>query len=167
MKRIKRFVLGLLLTRRERVTIWNALWYSNHTYKRRGNVDAAASVQMVMNRVEDILIPKKKYTDKEVSQIVGEVLEETTKGTEKRLKELAEKEFQRGYLEGKNIAKRILSSKSESGLMPGMIIDREKCEKCEERNECSLYSVLWKGKENSDSSDSEIKDTETKEETKE
>lgn len=48
MKRLKRFILSLLLTKQERVMIWNALWFSNHTYRRRGNVDGAAAVQMVM-----------------------------------------------------------------------------------------------------------------------
>lgn len=65
MKRIKRFILSLLLTKQERVMIWNALWFSNHTYRRRGNVDGAAAVQMVMNRTEGLIVPKGEDTEKE------------------------------------------------------------------------------------------------------
>lgn len=76
MKRLKRFILSLLLTKQERVMIWNALWFSNHTYRRRGNVDGAAAVQMVMNSTEHVLgVNKKTFTKEEVDQIIKDVLE--------------------------------------------------------------------------------------------
>ena len=59
MKKLKRFILSMLLTKQERVMIWNALWLYNHTYRRRGNVDGAAAVQMVM-RVPKRLQERKK-----------------------------------------------------------------------------------------------------------
>lgn len=58
MKRLKRFILSLLLTKEERVMIWNALLFSKHTYRRRGNEDGAAEVQKVMNRTERLIVPK-------------------------------------------------------------------------------------------------------------
>lgn len=74
MKRLKRFILSLLLTKEERVMIWNALWFSNHTYRRRGNVDGAAAVQMVMNRTEGLLVPKgRKYSEKNLSKLLKEL----------------------------------------------------------------------------------------------
>lgn len=81
MKKLKRFILSMLLTKQERVMIWNALWFSNHTYRRGGNVDGAAAVQMVMNRTEGLIVPKgRTFSEKEVAEIVDEVLHGAAKG---------------------------------------------------------------------------------------
>ena len=101
MKRLKRFILSLLLTKQERVMIWNALWFSNHTYRRRGNVDGAAAVQMVMNSTEHILgINKKTFTKEEVDQIVKDVVEVSQKATSDVIGHIVNREFKKGYKAG-------------------------------------------------------------------
>ena len=80
MKRIKRVILSLLLSKNERVILWNSLWFSNHTYRRRGNVDGAAAVQIVMNNLEHVLgVTKQKFTHEEVQKIVNDTIEEAVK----------------------------------------------------------------------------------------
>lgn len=66
MKRIKRVILSLLLSKNERVMLWNSLWFSNYTYRRRGDVDGAAAVQIVMNNLKHILgVTKQKFAHEE------------------------------------------------------------------------------------------------------
>ena len=86
MKKFKRIMMSLLLSKQERVMIWNALWFSNHTYRRRGNVDGAAAVQMVMNSTEHVLGVNKKTFTKEEEKA------ETKEKVEEELKEETEKE---------------------------------------------------------------------------
>lgn len=75
MKRIKRMFFKLFLTKSERVVIWNALWFSNHTYRRRGDIDGAVAVSMVMQKMKYLLgVKAKKYTEEEINQIIAKVV---------------------------------------------------------------------------------------------
>lgn len=122
MKRLKRFILSLLLTKQERVMIWNALWFSNHTYRRRGNVDGAAAVQMVMNRTEGLLVPKgRKYSEKELVEIVEGVINEAAKASEEVTRHVARQEFNKGYRRGR----------SEGCIIFAMIFGQDKEEDAE------------------------------------
>lgn len=91
MKRIKRVILSLLLSKNERVMLWNSLWFSNHTYRRRGNVDGAAAVQIVMNNLEHVLgVTKQKFTHEEVQKIVNDTIEEAVKKSGSIISKVAE-----------------------------------------------------------------------------
>ena len=80
MKRFKKFILRMLLNKRERIIIWNALWFSNHTYRRRGNINGAVAVSQVMQRVEYILgVTSQRYTKEDVDKIVNKVIENISK----------------------------------------------------------------------------------------
>ena len=93
--------MSLLLSKQERVMIWNALWFSNHTYRRRGNVDGAAAVQMVMNSTEHVLgVNKKTFTKEEVDQIVKDVVEASQKATSDVIGHIVNREFKKGYKAG-------------------------------------------------------------------
>lgn len=152
MKRIKRFILSLLLTKQERVMIWNALWFSNHTYRRRGNVDGAAAVQMVMNRTEGLIVPKgRKYSEKELTEIVEEIAEPLRPFG--RTVHVEEKD---GKLE------------VDMELNEGMEIDREKCETRDAREGCIIFAMIFghdkeEDAEGSDSKPIEGEDTEKEE----
>lgn len=177
MKRLKRFILSLLLTKRERVMIWNALWFSNHTYRRRGNVDGAAAVQMVMNRTEGLLVPKgRKYSEKEVAEIVDEVLKGAAKASEEVVREIAHHEFRKGYRKGRSertieeIAEplRPFPNEVDGEVREGMEFDREKCEGCDEKENCIIFAMIFghdkeEDAEGSDSTASEGEDTEKEE----
>lgn len=164
MKKFKRFLMSLLLTKQERVMIWNALWFSNHTYRRRGNVDGAAAVQMVMNRTEGLIVPKgRTYSEKEVSEIVDEVLKGAAKASEEILGEISRHEFRKGYRRGR--AERTMEdiveplrpfpTEVDGEIQEGMEFDREKCEACDERENCILFALIFKNEHDSGDSEKE------------
>lgn len=158
MKRLKRFILSLLLTKQERVMIWKALWFSNHTYRRRGNVDGAAAVQMVMNRTEGLIVPKgRKYSEKELVEIVEGIINEAAKASEEVTRHVARQEFNKGYRKGRSertieeiaeplrpfVRPRHAEEVIDGELSEGMEFDREKCETCEERGNCIVFAMIF------------------------
>lgn len=168
MKKFKRFLLSLLLTKQERVMIWNALWFSNHTYRRRGNVDGAAAVQMVMNRTEGLIVPKgRTFSEKEVNEIVNEVLKGAAKASEEILGEISRHEFRKGYRRGR--AERNIEEISEplrpfggrpihgvdGEIQEGMEFDKEKCKTCDERENCIVFAMIFGQDEEDAAGDSE------------
>lgn len=187
MKRLKRFILSLLLTKQERVMIWNALWFSNHTYRRRGNVDGAAAVQMVMNRTEGLLVPKgRKYSEKELVEIVEGVINEAAKASEEVTRHVARQEFNKGYRRGRSertieeIAEplrpfgRPIHVEEKDGklevdmeLNEGMKIDREKCETCDAREGCIIFAMIFGQDKEEDAEGSNSKPTEGEDTEKE
>ena len=67
----------MLFNKRQRAIIWQAILFSEHTYKRRGNVNAAATVQTVINETEKIFgFDKPHFTKEEVDDIVAGVINE-------------------------------------------------------------------------------------------
>lgn len=73
----KKRIFKTLFNKRQRAIIWQAILFSEHTYKRRGNVNAAASVQTVINETEKIFgFDKPHFTKEEVDEIVAGVLNE-------------------------------------------------------------------------------------------
>ena len=117
MKRIKRVILSLLLSKNERVMLWNSLWFSNHTYRRRGDVDGAAAVQIVMNNLEHVLgVTKQKFTYEEVQKIVNDTIEEAVKKSGSIISKVAEEHFQKGLRAAEQMI---------AGFNQGMIIDLE------------------------------------------
>lgn len=193
MKRLKRFILSLLLTKQERVMIWNALWFSNHTYRRRGNVDGAAAVQMVMNRTEGLLVPKgRKYSEKEVAEIVDGIVKASAEASEHVIHDISRHEFNKGYQKGRSertieeideplrpFNRRPIHVEEKDGklevdmeLNEGMEIDREKCETCDAREGCIIFALVFgqdkeEDAEGSDSKPTEGEDTEKEEKNEE
>lgn len=160
MKRIKRVILSLLLSKNERVMLWNSLWFSNHTYRRRGNVDGAAAVQIVMNNLEHVLgVTKQKFTHEEVQKIVNDTIEEAVKKSGSIISKVAEEHFQKGLRAAEQM---IADSAVDVEFNRGMVIDREECESCEEKRKCIVYKLVFGAEESGES-----KDTESSEKTEE
>lgn len=160
MKRIKRVILSLLLSKNERVMLWNSLWFSNHTYRRRGDVDGAAAVQIVMNNLEHVLgVTKQKFTHEEVQKIVNDTIEEAVKKSGSIISKVAEEHFQKGLRAAEQM---IADSAADVEFHQGMIIDREECESCEEKRKCIVYKLVFGAEESGES-----KDTENSEKTEE
>ena len=160
MKRIKRVILSLLLSKNERVMLWNSLWFSNHTYRRRGNVDGAAAVQIVMNNLEHVLgVTKQKFTNEEVQKIVNDTIEEAVKKSGSIISKVAEEHFQKGLRAAEQM---IADSAVDVEFNQGMIIDREECESCDEKRKCIVYKLVFGAEESG-----EGKGTENSEKTKE
>lgn len=185
MKKFKRFVMSLLLSKRERVTIWNALWFSAHTYRRRGDVNNAVAVQMVMERVESIIgASNQTFTSQEVQNIVADVLEAADKANRetfgKALKRETDKAYRAGRSEriGEEISEMIAPlrpfgkvtnvEETENGLKvdaelrEGMEIDKEKCEVCDNKDNCAIFQVIFGEEEGQ--AESEAKDRTEEEE---
>lgn len=131
MKKIKKFILSMLLNKKERIIIWNALWFSNHTYRRRGNINGAVAVSQVMQRVEYILgVTSQRYTKEEVDKIVKQVIENIAK-------EVATKRMSVGYDKGE-----------EGGDHTAMLVingTSPDCENCEETDNCPIYKKKHAG----------------------
>lgn len=84
---MKKFLMSLLLSKKQRMVIWQAMIFSEYTYRRRGNVDAAAVVQTVINETKSTIgVVKDKYTQEEVDFIVANVIRDTKNESEKHIR---------------------------------------------------------------------------------
>lgn len=103
---MKKFLLKLLLNKRQREIIWQAMIFSEYTYRRRGNVDDAAVVQTVINEIQSAFV-KDTYSKKEVDYIVAQVIKDTRAEYEKQIKDAfrngvdsCKKELETAYKKG-------------------------------------------------------------------
>lgn len=105
---MKKLLMSLLFSRKQREVIWQALLFSEHTYRRRGDVDNAANVQMVINETQDKFgIIKKSYTLSEVNDIIARVIKQTKEEAEEKLAQAfnngvksCKKEIENAYIQG-------------------------------------------------------------------
>lgn len=105
---MKKLLMSLLFSRKQREVIWQALLFSEHTYRRRGDVDNAANVQMVINETQDKFgIIKKIYTLSEVNDIIARVIKQTKEEAEEKLAQAfnngvksCKKEIENAYIQG-------------------------------------------------------------------
>ena len=141
---IKRLALKAIFTKEQRVVIWNALQYSFYRYDKRGDTKRAIRVGKVIDSVDSVFHDnRKKYSEREVANII----DDTIKAVCEVLKE------------------RKAAKKSgecvEVHLMPGAVLDREKCEKCEHKDECQVRHLVFdEEQETETTSDKENAETE-------
>lgn len=89
---MKKFLLKLLLNKKQREIIWQAMIFSEYTYRRRGNVDGAAVVQTVINETQTAFdVVKSNYSKEEVDYIVAQVIKDTRAESEKTIKDAYKK----------------------------------------------------------------------------
>lgn len=89
---MKKFLLKLLLNKKQREIIWQAMIFSEYTYRRRGNVDGAAVVQTVINETQTAFdVVKSNYSKEEVDYIVAQVIKDTRAEYEKTIKDAYKK----------------------------------------------------------------------------
>ena len=123
---IKRLALRVIFTKEQRAVIWNALQYSFYRYDKRGDTKRAIRVGKVIDSVDSVFHDnRKKYSEREVANII----DDTIKAVCEVLKE------------------RKAAKKSgecvEVHLMPGAVLDREKCEKCEHKDKCQVRHFVF------------------------
>lgn len=70
---IKKFIFNRIFNQRQRDIIWNAIIFSQHTYRRRGQVDNAAVVQQVINEVAYLFKVKRNYSQEDVDAMIQAV----------------------------------------------------------------------------------------------
>lgn len=100
----KKQIFKMLLNKRQRAIIWQAILFSEHTYRRRGNVNGAATVQTVINETEKTFgFDKCHFTKEEVDNIVAGVLNDGKAHIEEAFRkgsEVAEKKMNEAYNAG-------------------------------------------------------------------
>ena len=123
---IKRFALKAIFTKEQRAVIWNALQYSFYRYDKRGDTKRAIRVGKVIDSVDSVFHDnRKKYSEREVANII----DDTIKAVCEVLKERKAAKKDGGCV--------------EVHLMPGAVLDREKCEKCEHKDECQVRRFVF------------------------
>lgn len=100
----KKQIFKMLFNKRQRAIIWQAVLFSEHTYRRRGNVNAAAAVQTVINETEKTFgFDKCHFTKEEVDNIVAGVLNDGKAHLEEAFRkgsEVAEEKIKEAYNAG-------------------------------------------------------------------
>ena len=141
---IKRLALKAIFTKEQRVVIWNALQYSFYRYDKSGNTKRAIRVGKVIDSVDSVFHDnRKKYSEREVANII----DDTIKAVCEVLKERKAAKKDGGCV--------------EVHLMPGAVLDREKCEKCEHKDECQVRHLVFdEEQETETTSDKENAETE-------
>ena len=141
---IKRLALKAIFTKEQRVVIWNALQYSFYRYDKSGNTKRAIRVGKVIDSVDSVFHDnRKKYSEREVANII----DDTIKAVCEVLKERKAAKKDGGGV--------------EVHLMPGAVLDREKCEKCEHKDECQVRHLVFdEEQETETTSDKENTETE-------
>lgn len=124
----KKRIFKTLFNKRQRAIIWQAILFSEHTYKRRGNVNAAASVQTVINETEKIFgFDKSHFTKEEVDEIVAGVLNE------------GKAHIQDAFREGTEVAEEKIKEAYNAGFKRCIEEIEKRAEKSEENKSVKLH----------------------------
>lgn len=101
---LKKKILNRIFTESQKAVIWKALLYSEMKYRNHGDVDGAARVQSVINDTEHIFgYTDTIYTHADVTNIVGNILDEERAKQEKAYKkgqEVAKEKLEEIYANG-------------------------------------------------------------------
>ncbi len=118
MKTLKRLALRALLSKEQRAVILNSVAYSEHKYRVHGDVDGAIRVGIIRKELECVIsIPEPKFTKTQVDRIVRAVL--------------------------CDFADWLRKKESKTCVAVGTVVEKEKCDKCEHRDECEVRKSLF------------------------
>lgn len=118
MKALKRLALRALLSKEQRAVIMNSVAYSEHKYRVHSDVDGAIRVGIIRKELEHVIsVPEPKFTKTQVDRIVKAVLCDFADWLRKK--------------EGKTC------------VAVGTVVEKEKCDKCEHRDECEVRKALF------------------------
>lgn len=135
---VKRFIFNCIFNQRQRDIIWNAIVFSQHTYRRRGQIDNAAVVQQVLNEVKNIFFASKSFTQDEVNAIIGK-MENSFKAYQKEAENKVRQAYEKGVLEGvKKASSEIqeeIKKMSKSSIKGCVVVVRSKNEEENEEKE--------------------------------
>lgn len=146
----KAFILNCLFNKRQREIIWNAVLFSEHTYRRRGDVDSAAQVQQVINEVATTFGVKETFTRQEVDEIMKRTGQQVADDIQKVVSQKLQKAYKDGRKAGiketldKLTEKFVDDFKPEKiePLVKGGLIDTKKCEECAHKDDCGTLKMI-------------------------
>ena len=117
---IKNICARIAFNKQQRLVIWNALAYSDFSYRRKGNVDRAVLTSTIMAQTErQFGIAGKKFTKEEVNAMLEEY--------GRRVKANRQEELDEAYQSGREDAIREMLSNLEHGrgIMVGEVVEVE------------------------------------------
>lgn len=137
---IKRLAVKAIFSKEQRSVIAQSIAYSEHKYRQHGDVDGAVKVSVVRKAVEKAFVGnKRKYSSKEVSEIVERHVDAAIRATIDTIKEKKQAEVDK--------------YSSTRTLAIGTVVTREKCNACEHKDKCGIYKILFKRKEEPEAPD--------------
>lgn len=134
---IKRLAVKAIFSKEQRAVIAQSIAYSEHKYRQHGDVDGAVKVGIVRKEVEKAFVVKnnRKYSANEVAMIVDRHVEAVVRATID------------AFNDKKRQADEANKDSSTGTLAVGTVVTREECDACEHKDECGIYGILFKGKE--------------------
>lgn len=157
--KVKNLLTKMLFNKRQRMIIYQSLVFSAYKYRQRGNVDKAVEVQVVLNELSGKLgIVPETFTREQVDNIVDEI--------SKKAQRDKENAYLAGIYEGKKNCTNDNENKPIEGgvLTVGTVINLEKCEKCDSKNNCLLYKAISEVEIEDNQEDAQEDSTEDKKE---
>lgn len=157
MNKIKRFIFNRLFNKRQRNVIWQAVLYSEYTYKRRNNAEGVARVRQVINEVAPVAATKQRtYLESQVNEIVQAKVNAALKGADEKMAAAYKegksagvkaainemKHYVKEELKKFGITPNDVDNEGEVRFIKGMKIDREKCQKCKHADECFVKAAI-------------------------
>lgn len=117
---IKKICLRVALNREQRLVIWNALQFSDYTYRKRGNIDRAVGTSTVIAKTEGAFgVNAKHFTKEEVNAMLD--------AHSRRVVAAMKQEVQDAYQDGRQdgIAEVLDNIRNGRGLVVGEIVEVE------------------------------------------
>ena len=142
---IKNLAFKAFLNKEQRAVIYQALIYSEHVYKRRGNVDKAVKVKSVIEQTRKLFGFSNTFTEEEVTNIVENVRKDNEKllaDTFNRGAVVAEQKLREAFAAGFNSCLKKVREDSAKHLELLGTVNLNDCEKCEHKDDCLVRKAI-------------------------
>ena len=142
---IKNLAFKAFLNKEQRAVIYQALIYSEHVYKRRGNVNKAVKVKSVIEQTRKLFGFSNTFTEEEVTNIVENVRKDNEKllaDTFNRGAAVAEQKLREAFAAGFNSCLKKVREDSAKHLELLGTVNHNDCEKCEHKDDCLVRKAI-------------------------
>ena len=142
---IKNLAFKAFLNKEQRAVIYQALIYSEHVYKRRGNVNKAVKVKSVIEQTRKLFGFSNTFTEEEVTNIVENVRKDNEKllaDTFNRGAAVAEQKLREAFAAGFNSCLKKVREDSDKHLELLGTVNLNDCEKCEHKDDCLVRKAI-------------------------
>lgn len=142
---IKNLAFKAFLNKEQRAVIYQALIYSEHVYKRRGNVDKAVKVKSVIEQTRKLFGFSNTFTEEEVTNIVENVRKDNEKlltDTFSRGAAVAEQKLMEAFAAGFNSCLKKVREDTAKHLELLGTVNLNDCEKCEHKDDCLVRKAI-------------------------